>query len=142
MLGGMLVRANKRTIVYKRGMETKANKTQTKEDAMTHTPGPWQVIPEYSQDNVYRLWDADGNYHDDTSPETLESNAHLIAAAPELLEALKGYNLIDYTLLISDALVLNTDPRVAEILEELSAAIQQVRPIATQAIAKAEGREG
>lgn len=55
-----------------------------------HTPGPWTVVPNYSSLH-YVLWDADGNYHDmtDTVAE-MNANAALIAAAPDLLAALKG----------------------------------------------------
>ena len=55
----------------------------------THTPGPWHVRPDYGKENVYRLWDKNDNYHDDTSPEAMDANAVLMAAAPKLLEALK-----------------------------------------------------
>jgi hypothetical protein len=64
-----------------------------------HTPGPWSVEP-YSRDSGHQitvplkidnvciaiapdLWDCDGGR------ATCEANAHLIAAAPDLLAALK-----------------------------------------------------
>lgn len=65
---------------------------------MNHTPTPWQVIPDYSQENVYRLWDLDGNFHDDTSPETMDANACFIVRAcnahEELVKALKEMTTI------------------------------------------------
>jgi predicted signal transduction protein with EAL and GGDEF domain len=82
----------------------------------------------------------DGDLRIATMEFGTEDDATLIAAAPELLEALRGYNLIDYTALIGDALILNADPRVADYLEQLAAEIQRVRPTATQAIAQAEGK--
>lgn len=129
---------------------------------MNHTPTPWQLagITTERLQGSQRSIEADfihleadgytagggiGLIHNKPNGIGMDNARFILTACnahEELLEALKGYNLIDYTLLISDALILNTDPRVAEILEKLSAAIQQVRPIATQAIAKAEGREG
>jgi hypothetical protein len=57
---------------------------------MTHTPGPWTV-----NDN----WLTNGDYGDDfckleffdDSAESSKANANLIAAAPELLEALSDF---------------------------------------------------
>ncbi len=53
------------------------------------TQETWHVRPEYSKDNVYRIWDANDNYHDDTSPEMMDKRAAVMQAAPEMLEALK-----------------------------------------------------
>ena len=53
-----------------------------------HTPGPWTIHKDYSRAN-YTVFDADGNYGD-TSVETIDANAALIAAAPDLLAALEG----------------------------------------------------
>lgn len=112
---------------------------------MTHTPGPWTInqvkSPVYGT-NGQLVAEAHGIGNGSRFIGTAyrDDDAHLIAAAPELLDALKGYNLIDYTVLIGDALILNTDPRVAKILEQLAAEIQQVRPTATAAISKAEGK--
>ena len=53
-----------------------------------HTPGPWTIHKDYSRAN-YTVFDADGNYGD-TSVETIDANAALIAAAPDLLQALNG----------------------------------------------------
>ena len=56
-----------------------------------HTPGPWTIHKDYSRAN-YTVFDADGNYGD-TSVETIDANAALIAAAPDLLVCLKEYAL-------------------------------------------------
>lgn len=46
-----------------------------------HTSGPVVIVCDYSQANVYRLWDDDQNYPDDCSPEVMDANAALIAEA-------------------------------------------------------------
>ena len=60
---------------------------------MTHTKGPWAVIGEadyldivYSSGRIAMLESED----DQQSHEETKANAKLIAAAPDLLEALKG----------------------------------------------------
>lgn len=53
------------------------------------SPGPWHVRPDYGQENVYRLWDAVDNYHDDTSPEVMDVNARIMEASRDMLEALR-----------------------------------------------------
>lgn len=50
----------------------------------------WHVRPDYVQGNVYRIWDGNDNYHDDTSPDAMDKRAALIEAAPDLLDALEG----------------------------------------------------
>lgn len=71
---------------------------------MTHTPGPWDLYQPYS--NVWQVFPAqDGDDHSicrvsmtycevgkggKNVPSENEANARLIAAAPELLEALEG----------------------------------------------------
>ena len=62
-----------------------------------HTPGPWKVSP--TDDTVVidatgaEVAAIDGDYNDpDTWPQ-MEANARLIAAAPDLLDALQ--NLLD-----------------------------------------------
>lgn len=64
-------------------------------DKLTHTPGPWKlnagviealVDPENSQSYIAPICDVDMDW----STEIYKANAHLIAAAPELLEALKS----------------------------------------------------
>ena len=57
---------------------------------MKHAPGPWTVSFRPEAENEYLLWDADYNYLEDTSLPCKSANARLIAAAPELLEALQA----------------------------------------------------
>jgi hypothetical protein len=57
----------------------------------------FHVRPDYGKENVYRVWDSDDNYHDDTSPEAMDRRAKLLAASPELLKALLAAG--DYLLL-------------------------------------------
>jgi len=61
---------------------------------MTHTPGPWgrNIPPASKYNTIY----AGRNTHvahlhrDGLTPEEIEANANLIAAAPELLAALEA----------------------------------------------------
>lgn len=51
-----------------------------------HTPGPWHC--EYGTDEYYAVYsDGDCPLRNDT-----EANAHLIAAAPDLIQALEALN--------------------------------------------------
>jgi len=50
----------------------------------THTPGPW--VCEHGADDFFFVAPVDGEFDRDQR----DANARLIAAAPELLEALKG----------------------------------------------------
>jgi len=52
-----------------------------------HTPGPWQAYPGFLNDADYRVYDVDGEFLT-TADDTHAANARLIAAAPDLLEAL------------------------------------------------------
>ena len=52
---------------------------------MKHTQGPWKVEPRSITGNQFTMI-AD---HEIISPETTKANAKLIAAAPEMFEALK-----------------------------------------------------
>lgn len=57
---------------------------------MTHTPGPWHFLPGLTNHNIWK----DGLilarvFKFEKDPETADYNAHLIAAAPELLDALQ-----------------------------------------------------
>jgi len=103
-----------------------------------HTPGPWEVsrlppkTPDdcttgYEREWVYisgqdhiglatAVWRLDGE-----RSETCEANAHLIAAAPELLEA-----LVDFIKLFG----ADDDPMLIELLNK-----------AREVIAKAKGEE-
>lgn len=57
-----------------------------------HTPGPWNFDNHSPALPVLGIYAADGKnpFHGDRSQEELAANARLIAAAPELLEALQG----------------------------------------------------
>lgn len=65
-----------------------------------HTPGPWllsdggRTVYALTQYGFNRFWlsiDSCGRpTHDEAGPEECRANARLIAAAPELLEALRG----------------------------------------------------
>ncbi len=59
---------------------------------LTHTPAPWSLIER--QDGSFLVkagsWDVAHNQHSGVHPERERANAHLIAAAPDLLEALKA----------------------------------------------------
>lgn len=67
---------------------------------MKHTPGPWKVNNVFIENEPNRFivsqnkWGgnniADCGLSGDGSWDVNEANAHLIAAAPEMLEALKG----------------------------------------------------
>lgn len=70
---------------------------------MTHTPGPWGVHPKLSASENhkgYRVADGDGFFVADVSPRDEDgdeggANAHLIAAAPDLLAAVKAFLALD-----------------------------------------------
>jgi hypothetical protein len=60
-----------------------------------YTPGPWHVCPENQADHQWVIAQADGSSVADCSPVgpwvsdvTADANARLIAAAPDVLEAL------------------------------------------------------
>lgn len=73
---------------------------------MSHTPGPWEAIDNrqvvtvaevetgrtygYGCENDFVCDLNDGEYHEYRNEKEQAANARLIAAAPELLEALKG----------------------------------------------------
>ena len=62
---------------------------------MTHTPAPWKVIETWRFDHAGNQRDALVIVNDDSNADVLsgtnaEANARLIAAAPELLAALKA----------------------------------------------------
>jgi hypothetical protein len=63
-----------------------------------HTPGPWVVGPvddtvvtHLGRDGVrYEIAAIDGDYNSPDEWPTMEANARLIAAAPDMLDALKA----------------------------------------------------
>jgi hypothetical protein len=78
---------------------TKCGSEMSQEDnAMKHTPGPWQIKSEYEPLSIIGNVDGpdDGQYHYTSIceveptlfPDENAANARLIAAAPELLAAL------------------------------------------------------
>ena len=92
---------------------------------MRHTPGPWMIQQQAGRVWIYSSNHPEGHiceFIDRGLRERKEANAHLIAAAPELLEALKLMRE-DYED-CEEGLI--TDKTMA---------------IAKQAISKAEGRE-
>jgi len=56
-----------------------------------HTPGPWKVLldPRYAVYVIGTHSDGDGMYNAICFTKKRDANAHLIAAAPDMLEALK-----------------------------------------------------
>lgn len=69
-------------------------------EAMKHTPGPWLVAPKALEENFFedaRILRHDGLvvasvvHNGDVVPREHEANANLIAAAPDMLEALKPF---------------------------------------------------
>jgi hypothetical protein len=66
---------------------------------MTHTPGPWEVYEGVNRDahwhNRACVWSTSAGhlvaYTDFMTTEIAEANARLIAAAPDLLEALRAF---------------------------------------------------
>lgn len=100
-----------------------------------HTPGPWTINPTVHADrrNIFAV--GDQPFHigtlvsgSRTKLATLDANARLIAAAPDLLEALKGFNITEADIVAgtADSLVIRVP----------LAAIQA----AAAAVDKAEGR--
>lgn len=55
-----------------------------------HTPGPWSLEYDYSLVMKHHIVTAGPIGPDEASQEEKKANARLIAAAPELLEALKA----------------------------------------------------
>ncbi len=74
---------------------------------MSHTKGPWEVHPRYPASirvrggtaNVASVSKRNGLHISNPPEEEAYANAHLIAAAPDLLEALEGMLNMHYRLL-------------------------------------------
>lgn len=66
---------------------------------MAHTPGPWIVEPHDPSARGHWFHDSDGEFvglvvkRDEGGPEMEMANANLVAAAPDLLAALKTAQL-------------------------------------------------
>jgi len=86
---------------------------------MTHTPGPWKI-------NNFRFIMGNDRYIATLEEPNLDSNARLIAAAPELLEALEE--------IAEGRGRYNQDP-----LQHASNCIEDMVSIAKEAIKKARG---
>lgn len=103
-----------------------------------HTPGPWTGYPANISPNI----EADGkciaqvNPHNGDSEERRTANARIIAAAPELLEALKSI-VFYYKTLRGKVCLRDGYPDPAAIIENMDHKIAQLEAV----IAKAEGRE-
>jgi hypothetical protein len=66
---------------------------------MTHTPGPWRLIKtDATKSRPFPLFsvDAEESFHVLTDEALDEPDARLIAAAPDLLEALKALVALPY----------------------------------------------
>ncbi len=98
---------------------------------MSHTPGPWRVMPESQAQSPWIVGDAEGGSIADCEPcgpwmpdEVADANARLIASAPDLLAALRGY--------------LDARPQ-CECTPHSGCQMAKARSAARAAIAKAEG---
>ena len=87
---------------------------------MKHTPGPWR-IGLCNDDSKLQIITSDGQHLAYIEQDPIRPNAYLIAAAPELLEGLKG--MLEWARRVK---VSNPGPEIRN---------------AIAAIAKAEGRE-
>ncbi len=100
-----------------------------------HTPGPWKLCKETTRGEFgtdFRIRTHDGSHLAVVGPCNTEANAKLIAAAPDLLDALT--KLLTYANNYSDA--MRGSGHGAEQLGELADSIS-VAGIARAAIAKA-----
>jgi hypothetical protein len=60
-----------------------------------HTPGPWSIEVSATHITV-RNGEGDVVFHDDKRIDGVVKDAHLIAAAPEMLEALEMLEAVDF----------------------------------------------
>lgn len=58
---------------------------------MKHTPGPWAIL---DLEKIKRIYVAGGNIICDVRGDEQQANARLIAAAPDLFEALELFILL------------------------------------------------
>ena len=93
---------------------------------MAHTPGPWRAV---ATEIVSTACPDDDCVVADVLSKDYGDNARLIAAAPELLAALKGAK--DELIVLYERAYPNSEP-----INDTTAAID----LAIDAIAKAEGR--
>lgn len=115
--------------------------TQTK--TAQHTPGPWKVVATNSsrfslragQDSIGDVWRMIGSPVLMDRAHEGDANARLIAAAPELLAALK--TIKDAILHVSASGTMDAPAKLRKSAEERFFAANE---LASAAIAKAEGR--
>jgi len=96
---------------------------------MTHTPGPWTV----QADSVYPGVIRDANRtsvaeaHYQETPGTMEANARLIAAAPDLLEAVRVARvaMVEARRLLYYARHADTVDRLTAAITDAEAAVQK-----------------
>lgn len=92
---------------------------------VTHTPGPWEAEPYDQNPSVFAI-KSSNDYENVVDAIHNEANAFLIAAAPELLEALQ------------DAL---NELRIREYYFKLSPSIIKMRDKIQETIGKATGEQ-
>ena len=114
------------------------NEMDTETKTAQHTPGPWEVMYSDTGIGVDPVCDAiNARFKHDNELMRIEAdaNAHLIAAAPELLEACKTLiELIDTGYLVRD---ISHDGEPGFAIRQLEP-VMQLRSVVL-AIAKAEG---
>jgi len=116
---------------------------RTTDERASHTPGPWRIQQE-SVDTQWHIITAAGgrimaNIHIETGNAMDAANARLIAAAPELLEALKRLARTYVSTMESGRdriIALGGDCDPVDVMERGDPYLR----IAKEAIAKAEGR--
>lgn len=91
-----------------------SDNTETKQG---HTPGPWRVWRSQSDKDPRGICGMDGDMICDIDAWNHEANARLIAAAPEMAEALKAAQFLHHYIDGSD--------RQLEILEQISVALKK-----------------
>lgn len=106
--------------MYKNGeLDRKENNMKT-----SFTPGPWHVATRRNEFHSERVFAAGSRYiaciggSDDTVGEQ-KANAHLIAAAPELLEALER--------VVAEIIPATENSPMARVIDQASSAIAKAR---------------
>lgn len=99
-----------------------------------HTPGPWEIG---KTDHIGRITVRAGAvpitqmYGDPARPERQKANAHLIAAAPLMLEALAALResgLLQTLIDMDEAMIEDgDDPITAPVVEKIDAALASAR---------------
>ncbi|MFU2053310.1 hypothetical protein [Bordetella hinzii] len=111
-----------------------------------HTPGPWKVFDSMVYGDTYGIDGEDGTavvyygYRDTKNGIPKKADARLIAAAPELLEALEKRAQADAAyaqLAMSDV----TPDTHEQLLQQIEDAEEAAKDAARAAIAKAKGEQ-